>query len=149
MLKLKKFKFRLDKVLDIKIKNEEESKLKYSQAQNRKKIVEGKLENLKSDYNKYFDISEVDDIVTQKITLAYLSSLSHSIKSTTIEVEKEAVKVESAKIEFIDKQIERKSLEKIKEDKLKKLLKEEERKEQITNDEFALYAYMRNRPEFV
>ncbi|WP_243444925.1 flagellar export protein FliJ [Romboutsia maritimum] len=146
---MKKFKFRLDKVLDIKIKNEEESKLKYSQAQNRKKIVEGKLENLKSDYNKYFDISEVDDIVTQKITLAYLSSLSHSIKSTTIEVEKEAVKVESAKIEFIDKQIERKSLEKIKEDKLKKLLKEEERKEQITNDEFALYAYMRNRPEFV
>lgn len=146
---MKNFKFRLDKVLDIKIKDEEESKLKYSQAQNRKKVIENKLENLKSDYNKYFDISKVDDIVTQKITLAYLSSLSQSIKSTTIEVENEAVKVENAKIDFIDKQIDRKSLEKIKEDKLRKLIKEEERKEQITNDEFALYAYMRNRPEFV
>ena len=59
-------------------------------------------------------------------------------------VEKEK-KVSEAKDNFIEKQINRKSLETLKENKLTKLRKEEERKEQIENDEFALYAYIRNK----
>lgn len=142
-----KFKFRLQKVLDIKVKDEEESKLKYTKAQNKKKDVEKNLTDLKLSYNKHSDISEIRDVVTQKITINYLASLTQSIKSTSDQLEKENLNVAEAKNDFIEKQIERKSLEKLKENKLEKLKKEEERKEQIANDEFALYGFIRNRVE--
>ncbi|WP_042275353.1 flagellar export protein FliJ [[Clostridium] dakarense] len=144
---MKKFKFRLQKVLDIKVKDEEESKLKYTQAQNEKRMVEQNLANLQLSYSKHSDISNIKDVVTQKITINYLSSLTQSIKSVAEQLEEENIKVKEAKDDFIEKQIERKSLEKLKESKIEKLRKEEERKEQITNDEFALYAFIRNRVE--
>lgn len=144
---MEKFKFRLQKVLDIRVKDEEESKLKYTQAQGKKRTVEQNLANLQLSYNKHSDISDIKDVITQKITINYLSSLTQSIKSVAEQLEKENIKVKEAKDDFIEKQIERKSLEKLKESKIEKLRKEEERKEQITNDEFALYAFIRNRVE--
>ena len=45
---MENFKFRLQKVLDIKVKNEEESKIKYSKAQNEKRVIEKELNNLKT-----------------------------------------------------------------------------------------------------
>lgn len=140
-----KFKFKLQKLLDIKIKDEEESKIKYTKAQNDKKIVEDNLKNLELNYKKYSDISIAQDVVTQKITINYLSSVTQSIKVTTDQLEKEEVKVAKAKEDFIEKQIKRKSLETLKENEMQRLKKEEERVEQITNDEFALYAYIRNK----
>ncbi|WP_270941236.1 flagellar export protein FliJ [Romboutsia lituseburensis] len=141
---MSKFKFKLQKLLDIKIKDEEESKLRYTQAQNQKKIIEDNLKNLEMNYKKYSDISKAQDTVTQKITISYLSSLTQSIKVTNEQLEKEEVKVAKAKEDFIEKQIKRKSLETLKENEMLRLKKEEERIEQITNDEFALYAYIRN-----
>ncbi|MCR8746723.1 flagellar export protein FliJ [Romboutsia lituseburensis] len=141
---MSKFKFKLQKLLDIKIKDEEESKLRYTQAQNQKKIIENNLRNLEMNYKKYSDISKAQDVVTQKITINYLSSLTQSIKVTNEQLEKEEIKVAKAKEDFIEKQIKRKSLETLKENEMLRLKKEEERIEQITNDEFALYAYMRN-----
>lgn len=141
---MSKFKFKLQKLLDIKIKDEEESKLRYTQVQNQKKIIEDNLKNLEMNYKKYSDISKAQDTVTQKITISYLSSLTQSIKVTNEQLEKEEVKVAKAKEDFIEKQIKRKSLETLKENEMLRLKKEEERIEQITNDEFALYAYIRN-----
>lgn len=141
---MSRFKFKLQKLLDIKIKDEEESKLRYTQAQNQKKIIENNLKNLEMNYKKYSDISKAQDVVTQKITINYLSSLTQSIKVTNEQLEKEEVKVAKAKEDFIEKQIKRKSLETLKENEMLRLKKEEERIEQITNDEFALYAYIRN-----
>ncbi|CEH33307.1 flagellar export protein FliJ [Romboutsia lituseburensis] len=141
---MSRFKFKLQKLLDIKIKDEEESKLRYTQAQNQKKIIENNLRNLEMNYKKYSDISKAQDVVTQKITINYLSSLTQSIKVTNEQLEKEEVKVAKAKEDFIEKQIKRKSLETLKENEMLRLKKEEERIEQITNDEFALYAYIRN-----
>lgn len=141
---MRKFKFKLQKLLDIKIKDEEESKLRYTQAQNQKKIIENNLKNLEMNYKKYSDISKAQDVVTQKITISYLSSLTQSIKVTNEQLEKEEIKVVKAKEDFIEKQIKRKSLETLKENEMLRLKKEEERIEQITNDEFALYAYIRN-----
>lgn len=141
---MSKFKFKLQKLLDIKIKDEEESKLRYTQAQNQKKIIENNLRNLEMNYIKYSDISNAQDAVTQKITINYLSSLTQSIKVTNEQLEKEEVKVAKAKEDFIEKQINRKSLETLKENEMLRVKKEEERIEQITNDEFALYAYIRN-----
>lgn len=138
-------KFKLQKLLDIREKDEEESKLQYTQAQNKKRVVENNLKNLEGSYKKYSDISNICDVVTQKVTINYLSSLSQSIKETSNQLEKEIISTSKAKEDFIQKQIKRKTLEKLKENEIKRIKEEEERIEQITNDEFALYAYIRNR----
>ena len=68
-------KFKLQKLLDIKIKDEEESKLRYTQAQNNKRVTEKSLKSLELNYEKYSDLTKPKDIVTQKITINYLASL--------------------------------------------------------------------------
>ena len=137
------FKFKLQKLLDIRINEEEESKLLYSQAQNKKNIVEKKLIELENSYKKYSDMSIAKDTITQKITMNYLSHLNVSIKETIKELEEKEVEVENAKKDFIDKRIKRRSLEVLKENQILEMKKEEERLEQISNDEFALYSYIR------
>ena len=62
---MENFKFRLQKVLDIKVKNEEESKIKYSKIQNEKRIVEEELKALKQNYKKYADEINIEDIVAR------------------------------------------------------------------------------------
>lgn len=140
-----KYKFKLQKLLDIRIKEEDESKIAYGKAQNKKIAVENKLKQLKDDYNKYSDVTSYKDIITQKIAFNYLTAITKSIEETNIELKKEEQNVLKAKEDFINKQIKRKSLETLKENEIIKLQKEEERIEQINNDEFALYAYIRNR----
>ena len=140
---MSKYKFKLQKLLDIRINEEEESKLLYSQAQNNKNIVENKLIELENNYKKYSDISIAKDTITQKITMNYLTHLNTHIKDTTKELQAKEIELEKAKKDFIDKRIKRKSLEVLKENQFSEMKKEEERLEQISNDEFALYSYIR------
>ena len=137
------FKFKLQKLLDIRVNEEEESKLFYSKAQNQKNIVENKLHELENNYKKYSDISRAKDTISQKITMNYLSYLNTTIKDTEKELETKEIELEKAKKDFIDKRIKRRSLEVLKENKILEIKKEEERLEQISNDEFALYGYIR------
>lgn len=137
------FKFKLQKLLDIRVNEEEESKLFYSKAQNQKNIVENKLHELENNYKKYSDISRAKDTISQKITMNYLSYLNTTIKDTEKELEAKEIELEKAKKYFIDKRIKRRSLEVLKENKILEIKKEEERLEQISNDEFALYGYIR------
>ena len=137
------FKFKLQKLLDIRVNEEEESKLFYSKAQNQKNIVENKLNELENNYKKYSDISRAKDTISQKITMNYLSYLNTTIKDTEKELEAKEIELEKAKKDFIDKRIKRRSLEVLKENKILEVKKEEERLEQISNDEFALYGYIR------
>ena len=137
------FKFKLQKLLDIRVNEEEESKLFYSKAQNQKNIVENKLHELENNYKKYSDISRAKDTISQKITMNYLSYLNTTIKDTEKELEAKEIELEKAKKDFIDKRIKRRSLEVLKENKILEIKKEEERLEQISNDEFALYGYIR------
>ena len=137
------FKFKLQKLLDIRVNEEEESKLFYSKARNQKNIVENKLHELENNYKKYSDISRAKDTISQKITMNYLSYLNTTIKDTEKELEAKEIELEKAKKDFIDKRIKRRSLEVLKENKILEIKKEEERLEQISNDEFALYGYIR------
>ena len=137
------FKFKLQKLLDIRVNEEEESKLFYSKAQNQENIVENKLHELENNYKKYSDISRAKDTISQKITMNYLSYLNTTIKDTEKELEAKEIELEKAKKDFIDKRIKRRSLEVLKENKILEIKKEEERLEQISNDEFALYGYIR------
>ena len=134
------FKFKLQKLLDIRVNEEEESKLFYSKAQNQKNIVENKLHELENNYKKYSDISRAKDTISQKITMNYLSYLNTTIKDTEKELEAKEIELEKAKKDFI---VKRRSLEVLKENKILEIKKEEERLEQISNDEFALYGYIR------
>ena len=112
------FKFKLQKLLDIRVNEEEESKLFYSKAQNQKNIVENKLHELENNYKKYSDISRAKDTISQKITMNYLSYLNTTIKDTEKELEAKEIELEKAKKDFIDKRIKRRSLEVLKENKI-------------------------------
>ncbi len=140
-----KYKFKLQKLLDIRIKEEEESKIAYGKEQNKKNMLENKLDDLKSKYNEYNNMSNIKDIVTQKITLNYLEVLIKNIEETNEELIKQEENIKKAKEDFIQKQIKRKSLETLKEKQINEIKKEEERIEQLNNDEFALYAYLRKK----
>lgn len=143
------FKFKLQKVLDIKLSNEEESKLKYSKVEGEKKSIEEDLKNLRSDYNKYSNVENIEDIVTQKITSNYLNSLSSLIDDTNEKLIRKEEKLREAREDLLNKQIDRKSLEKIKEKKYKLHKKEEDLKEQAINDEFSVFSYYRSKVESV
>lgn len=139
------YKFKLQKLLDIKIQEEEESKLEYTKAQNEKKSLEDNLKRLDSSYRKYSNFEQSEDIISQKLRLNYLHSISQTIEKHNQDLIEQEKVVLKAKDKFIEKQINRKSLETLKENNLIRLQKEEERKEQLENDEFALYAYIRNK----
>jgi len=117
------YKFKLQKLLDIKIKEEEVSKLEYTKAQNDKKVLEDNIKELDYSYKKYAQFEELEDTISQKVRLNYLHSISQTIEqSNRILVEKERIVVE-AKDKFIEKQINRKSLETLKENKFIRLRK--------------------------
>lgn len=140
---MENFKFSLQKVLDMKIKDEEESKIKYSKAQNEKRIAEEELKSLKSNYKKYSEEINIEDIVERKITSNYLNSLSNIINIKSNELLKKEDLVNEYRLDLIDKQIKRKSLETLKDNKYALYKKKENKKEQAINDEFGLYAYLR------
>ncbi|CZR95500.1 MULTISPECIES: flagellar export protein FliJ [Clostridioides] len=141
----KNFKFRLQKVLDLKMKDEEKIKMEFAKIQQRKIDIENNLENLESNYNKYSISKDNDSIQNQKITINYLLALNNSIMDLSEELDRSTNELEKARKQLIDKQIERKSLEKLKEKKYGQYYREENLKEQKTNDEFASMSYLRNR----
>ncbi|KPI56212.1 flagellar biosynthesis protein FliJ [Clostridioides difficile] len=141
----KNFKFRLQKVLDLKMKDEEKIKMEFAKIQQKKIDIENNLENLESNYNKYSISKDNDSIQNQKITINYLLALNNSIMDLSEELDKSTNELEKARKQLIDKQIERKSLEKLKEKKYGQYYREENLKEQKTNDEFASMSYLRNR----
>lgn len=138
------FKFRLQKVLDIRVKNEDESKIKYSKAQSEKRAVEQELENLKLSYQKYSEAIDIEDGVERSIVSNYLSFVSNMIEKTDNNLKEKEVLVNEARLELLNNQIERKSIEKLKENKLKLHKKEANQREQAINDEFGIYSYFRN-----
>lgn len=138
-----KFKFKLEKVLDMKLRNEEESKREHAKALKAKVDVQKELDYLNSRYKQYSDMHDIEDVVKRKIISSYLNSLHSSIEETTnILYEKQKILDEKQK-DLIQKQVERKSLEKLKEKELNLYKKEMESKEQIQNDEYALQSYIR------
>lgn len=144
---MENFKFRLQRVLDIKIKSEEESKIKYSKAQNEKRVVEKELDDLKQMYKKYENEIDVEDHISRIITFNYLNSLSNNINIKSNELFKKEELLNEARVDLLNKQIERKSLEKLKENKFNLHKKKEELKEQSTNDEFGMYSFLRHKSE--
>ncbi|AUM96455.1 TPA: flagellar export protein FliJ [Clostridium botulinum] len=138
------YSFRLQKLLDIREKKEEESKMKFKQAQMEKNHTEEKLFNLKNNYNKYNNINLNDSILEKKIRHSYLNSLNFCINETVNELQQKLRVVEERREELKTKQVERKTVEILKEKDKLAFEKEQNMIEQRNNDEFALYAFIRN-----
>lgn len=139
----KKFKFGLEKLLEIRVENEEESKRQFTKTQREKQETEIKLIDLKESYEKYSGINEGESLIYQKIKRNYLFAVDKGIVETEKKLITKNKELEIRRTDLLKKQIERKTVDILKDRQYTAFTKEEERKEQIFNDELALYAYMR------
>jgi flagellar protein FliJ len=139
------YKFRLQKLLDIRIDKEEESKLKFKEAQVQKQNTEVRLDNLKSTYENARKTENGVSLIERKIKSNYLNAVNLSIDITKEELSKDVINLEKKRTELEKKQIERKTVEILKDKKAMIFYKEQEMIEQKANDEFALYAFIRRR----
>lgn len=137
------YKFPLQKLLDMRIDKEDESKRNFMEAERQKAVVEQKLDTLNENY-KRFNIEKVGcTIIERKIKDNYLNALKKNINETKQDLDKRIENVEIKRTDLMQKQVERKTVEKLKEKRLEAFVKEIEDKERRINDEFALYSYMR------
>lgn len=137
------FNFPLQRVLDIRKEKEQEAVRNLQQAQKEKLSLENKLQDFKDNYNKYNGIKAGESVVYQKIKRNYLQNVLESISKTEVEIEVKNRDIELKRQQAKEKQIERKTVETLKDKRYQSFIKEQERIEQINNDEFALYAHMR------
>ncbi len=140
----KKFKFSLEKLLEIRIEKEDESKRNFTKTQREKQETEIKLTGLKESYQKYNGIKEGETVVYQKIKRNYLFALDKGISETEKNLVIKNKELEIRREDLIKKQVDRKTVDILKERKYTEYTKEESRKEQILIDELSLYAYIRN-----
>ncbi|RII36178.1 flagellar export protein FliJ [Clostridium chromiireducens] len=139
-----RFKFGLEKLLEMRVSNEEESKRLFTESQREKKKVEEKLEELNSSYNKYKGITPNEDIVYQKLKRYYIQGVQNGIKTAEKDLIIKNQEVDQRRKDLTAKQMERKTVQTLKEKKYSEYIKEQDRLEQINLDELALYAYVRN-----
>ena len=138
------YKFSFQKLLEIRGEKEEESKRLFTESQRQKQITENELNNMRDSYDKYKGIRPGEDVIYQKIKRNYLLALESGIKSKEKELVVKSREVEVRRIDLKQRQVDRKIVETLKEKQYRAFIKEQDRIEQINNDEFALYAHMRN-----
>jgi len=139
------YKFKLQKLLDIRMDKEEESKRAFREAQREKDLVQQRLEALNDNYKKYSGMNSNSTLIEQKIKLNYLQALSENISHTEDELVDRNDVLEAKREDLKQKQIERKTVEVLKEKKKMEFMREQDFIEQKTNDEFALYGFIRAR----
>ncbi len=120
------------------------SKRLFTESQRQKQITENELSNMRDSYDKYKGIRPGEDVIYQKIKRNYLLALESGIKNKEKELVVKSREVEVRRIDLKQRQVDRKIVETLKEKQYRAFIKEQDRIEQINNDEFALYAYMRN-----
>ncbi|MBU3186027.1 flagellar export protein FliJ [Clostridium estertheticum] len=138
------YKFRLQKLLDIRQDFEDKSKLEFKEAQREKNMVEKELNSLKENYLAHRNIDAYESIIQQKIQQNYLNALNYSIDKNTIVLEDKGKILEQKREKLKLCQVEKKTVEILKEKQKISFLKEQNLIEQKNNDEFALFAFIRN-----
>ena len=128
----------------MRMEKEEESKRLFTESQREKKKIEEKLGELKANYQKYNGISPNEDVVYQKLKRYYIQGVQSGIKSAEKDLAVKNQEIENRRKDLTAKQMERKTVQTLKEKKYSEYVKEQDRIEQINIDELALYAYVRN-----
>lgn len=138
------YEFRLQKLLDIRKDYEDKSKLKFKEAQREKDMVENELNDLKEKYKSHRNIDAHESTVEQKIKQNYLNALNFAIDKNTVIFEDKGKILEQKREELKKCQVEKRTVEILKENQESAFLKEQNLIEQKSNDEFALFAFIRN-----
>lgn len=139
----KGFKFSLEKLLDIRKENEEEGKRLFTNSQREMEVMKSNLDELQDSYEKYNGINKGESLIYQKIKKNYLFAVNKGIEQAEKELEKKEREVDFRREQLKLKQIERKTVDILREKKYTEYINEKNRIEQLANDEFALYAYIR------
>ena len=138
------YKFRLQKLLDIRKDFEDKSKIEFKEAQREKNIVENELKELQKNYKIHRNIDGYESIINQKIKQNYLNALNYSIDKNTMILEDKGKILDQKREKLKLCQVEKKTVEILKEKQKFAFLKEQNLIEQKSNDEFALFAFIRN-----
>ena len=141
------FNFKLQKLLDIRLQQEENSKVSFQKAQKDKYIAEEKLCNLQDNYNKYSIDDYEETIIHKKIKRNYLSALTKHIEEAEVEAKEKEKNLTKCREDLKDRHIERKTIEILKEKNYEQYIFDENQKEQKMNDEFALFGYIKKAAE--
>ncbi len=148
----KPFKFKLEKVLQMKIEEEEEQKKVYAKAQRKLIEEEQKLENLiktlefkKEEYKlKLTQVGQPDYFLNFN---KYLEKLKKDIELQKIVVEQAKIQLEIEKQKLQEKMNERKSFEKLKEKEYQRYLEEQKMIENKFLDELASIRFSPNKKQ--
>lgn len=139
------FKFRLEKVLEIKTKKENEHMIYHSKIMNDKITVEKEIESLELQYDMYSQVNYLeDDSFKRMIAYNYINSLYQTIQIKKDLLEKIEEKYKESLSILVVLQTERKALEELKQKQYKKFLEQLEQEEEALNDEFSTQTYFRN-----
>lgn len=142
---MKGYKFRLQKVLDIRLDKEEQCKREFKEVQHQKNVIEKKLEDLNDNYNKYNVTKKDETTIERKMKNMYLLAMENRINEAEVDLNKKTNEVNEKREELKGKQIERKTVEILKEKDSANFKKMQDFIEQKNNDEFALYGFMRKK----
>lgn len=138
------FEFKLEKILDMRKKKEEESARIFKKAESEKEVIKNKLNDLEDSYKKYNNVSNNETVAYQKIKRIYVQNVTKAIEKTKKDLESKVIEVSNKREDVIFRQVERKTVEKLKEKQYESFIKEQNRIEKIENDEIALFAHFRN-----
>jgi flagellar protein FliJ len=138
------YKFKLQKLLEMREYEKKNKKILFMEANSEKQKVEKSLENLEENYSKYscMDVSSASTC-ERKIQQNYLSLLNSTIEATSLVLEEKIISLENKRQDLILAQVNKKTVEILKEKKKAQFLQEQSRVEQLQNDEFALYGFIR------
>ena len=143
-----KFSFRLESILQIKIKLEEQAKMEFAAAKMRLNEEEDKLQALKDRKETYEQ--ELKRLYMGKLDVRRINSTSAAIEVTETQINTQvfAVKRAEKKVAVASDKLstvmqERKSMEKLKENKLAEYMREYNEEESKQTDELISYQYGR------
>jgi len=137
------YRFKLQRLLDIREQEEEGKKIVFMEALRNKNKVEAELKDLEDSFEKYSIVTNDMNTTERKIQHHYLNLLNSTIGITKEKLKTDEARVESTRKELVTAQVNKKIVSILKEKDKAEFIKEENRIEQIQNDEFALYGFLR------
>ena len=147
---MRKFRFRLQKVMELRQHREKEKQRDLAQAKNKLRQEGERLEALnhtKDECQTKVKKKKKDKLNLKELSLyqIYLANLHHQIKGQRTEVGKSEKEVENKRGEFLEKSKEKKILENLRKSKLLNYKEEINRIEQKETDELARDIFLREK----
>ncbi|MEG2657276.1 MAG: flagellar export protein FliJ [Clostridium sp.] len=137
------YKFKLQRLLDIREKEEDNKKIIFMEALRNKKKLEDELINLEDNFQRYSSVKNNMSTSERKIQHHYLNLLNGTIEITKEKLKTREEDVEITRKDLVAAQVDKKIVGILKEKDKAQFIKEENRVEQLLNDEFALYGFLR------